>query len=65
MDMIKISYYNYENAGQEKHQNIDDFNLVGGTTKISIVKKLSKEFLLGKEPNKGVNPNEAVGLGVV
>ncbi|MBK8271168.1 MAG: molecular chaperone DnaK [Planctomycetes bacterium] len=36
--------------------------LVGGSTRIPAVQRLCKE-IFGKEPNKSVNPDEAVGIG--
>jgi molecular chaperone DnaK len=36
--------------------------LVGGSTRIPAVQKLCKE-IFGKEPNKSINPDEAVGVG--
>src|SRR5215831_5070046 len=36
--------------------------LVGGSTRIPMVQKLVKEYF-GKEPHKGVNPDEVVALG--
>ncbi len=42
--------------------DIDEVILVGGSTRIPAVQKLVKE-LFGKEPNKGVNPDEAVAVG--
>ncbi len=36
--------------------------LVGGSTRIPAVQKLCRE-IFGKEPNKSVNPDEAVGIG--
>jgi molecular chaperone DnaK len=41
---------------------IDEVILVGGSTRIPIVQKLVKEFF-GKEPSKGVNPDEVVAVG--
>ena len=41
---------------------IDEVILVGGSTRIPAVQKLVKD-LFGKEPNKGVNPDEAVAIG--
>jgi molecular chaperone DnaK len=41
---------------------IDEVILVGGSTRIPAVQKLVKE-LFGKEPHKGVNPDEVVALG--
>ena len=37
--------------------------LVGGSTRMPAVVDLVKELLGGKEPNKGVNPDEVVALG--
>ena len=42
--------------------DIDHALLIGGSTKMPMVKKLIKE-LSGKEPEVGVNPDEAVALG--
>merc|ERR1711968_94164 len=37
--------------------------LVGGSTRIPKVQNLLKDFFNGKEPNKGINPDEAVAFG--
>ena len=41
---------------------IDEVILVGGSTRIPMVQKVVKE-LFGKEPSKGVNPDEVVAVG--
>jgi molecular chaperone DnaK len=41
---------------------IDEVILVGGSTRIPMVQKVVKE-LFGKEPSKGVNPDEVVAIG--
>ena len=41
---------------------IDEVILVGGTTRIPAIQKAVKDFF-GKEPSKGVNPDEVVALG--
>jgi molecular chaperone DnaK len=41
---------------------IDEVILVGGQTRMPLVQKKVKEFF-GKEPNKGVNPDEVVAVG--
>jgi molecular chaperone DnaK len=41
---------------------IDEVVLVGGSTRIPRVQQIVKE-LFGKEPHKGVNPDEVVGVG--
>jgi heat shock protein 5 len=37
--------------------------LVGGSTRIPKVQELLKDFFNGKEPNRGINPDEAVAYG--
>lgn len=44
-------------------RDIDEIVLVGGSTRIPKVQQLIKDFFDGKEPNKGVNPDEAVAFG--
>lgn len=51
-----------DDAGMKKSQ-IDEIVLVGGSTRIPKVQALLKEYFDGKEPNKGVNPDEAVAFG--
>ncbi|HAA34183.1 MAG TPA: molecular chaperone DnaK [Firmicutes bacterium] len=48
-------------AGLEA-KSIDKVILVGGSTRVPLVQKVLKD-LLGKEPHKGVNPDEVVALG--
>ncbi|CAL4976021.1 unnamed protein product [Urochloa decumbens] len=43
--------------------DIDEIVLVGGSTRIPKVQQLLKDYFNGKEPNKGVNPDEAVAYG--
>jgi molecular chaperone DnaK len=42
---------------------IDHIVLVGGSTRMPAVSELVKELAGGKEPNKGVNPDEVVAVG--
>ncbi|MEV6526259.1 molecular chaperone DnaK [Longispora sp. NPDC051575] len=42
---------------------IDHIILVGGSTRMPAVTELVKELTGGKEPNKGVNPDEVVAVG--
>ena len=44
-------------------KDIDEIVLVGGSTRIPKIQKLVKEYFKGKEPNRGVNPDEAVAYG--
>ncbi len=50
-----------KNAGL-KVTDIDEIILVGGTTRIPAIQDAVKKFF-GKEPSKGVNPDEVVALG--
>ena len=43
--------------------DIDHVVLVGGSTRMPAVADLVKELTGGKEPNKGVNPDEVVAVG--
>merc|ERR1712079_164542 len=44
-------------------KEIDEIVLVGGSTRIPKIQSLVKEFFNGKEPSKGINPDEAVAYG--
>jgi molecular chaperone DnaK len=46
----------------KKISEIAEVVLVGGSTRIPMVQKVVKEFF-GREPHKGVNPDEVVALG--
>ncbi|MCB0795594.1 MAG: molecular chaperone DnaK [Flavobacteriales bacterium] len=50
-----------ENAGL-KTSDIDEVILVGGSTRIPAIQEAVKQFF-GKEPSKGVNPDEVVAIG--
>ena len=43
--------------------DIDHVVLVGGSTRMPIVAEVVRELTGGKEPNKGVNPDEVVAVG--
>jgi len=43
-------------------QDIDEIILVGGMTRVPMVQKFIKD-IFGKDPNKSVNPDEAVAIG--
>jgi heat shock protein 5 len=49
--------------GKMEPKDVNDVVLVGGSTRIPKVQQLLKEFFSGKEPNKGINPDEAVAYG--
>ena len=50
-----------KDAGLQASQ-IDQVLLVGGSTRVPLVQEKVKE-ITGKEPNKGINPDECVALG--
>ncbi|KAJ3194078.1 70-kilodalton heat shock protein [Irineochytrium annulatum] len=43
--------------------SVNEIVLVGGSTRIPKVQKLVSDFFNGKEPNKSINPDEAVAYG--
>nr|8D1P_A Chain A, Chaperone DnaK [Plasmodium falciparum Palo Alto/Uganda]8D1Q_A Chain A, Chaperone DnaK [Plasmodium falciparum Palo Alto/Uganda]8D1S_A Chain A, Chaperone DnaK [Plasmodium falciparum Palo Alto/Uganda]8D1W_A Chain A, Chaperone DnaK [Plasmodium falciparum Palo Alto/Uganda]8D1Y_A Chain A, Chaperone DnaK [Plasmodium falciparum Palo Alto/Uganda]8D20_A Chain A, Chaperone DnaK [Plasmodium falciparum Palo Alto/Uganda]8D22_A Chain A, Chaperone DnaK [Plasmodium falciparum Palo Alto/Uganda]8D2 len=51
-----------DDAKYEKSK-IDEIVLVGGSTRIPKIQQIIKEFFNGKEPNRGINPDEAVAYG--
>ena len=52
-----------KDAGIRPHQ-IDEVLLVGGMTRMPKVQRMV-EKIFGKNPNKGVNPDEAVAIGAI
>ena len=46
-----------------KKSEIHEIVLVGGSTRIPKVQQLISDYFGGKQPNKGVNPDEAVAYG--
>ncbi|XP_039899170.1 endoplasmic reticulum chaperone BiP-like [Simochromis diagramma] len=46
-----------------KKSDIHEIVLVGGSTRIPKIQQLVKEFFNGKEPSRGINPDEAVAYG--
>ncbi len=44
-------------------QQIDEVVLVGGSTRMPVIQQLVKNLTGGKEPHKGVNPDEVVAVG--
>ncbi len=63
LDRTKQPFHNViKDAGISVSQ-IDHVILVGGATRMPAVTELVKELTGGKEPNKGVNPDEVVAVG--
>ncbi|KAH3756636.1 heat-shock protein 70 [Pelomyxa schiedti] len=46
-----------------RKDQIDEVVLVGGSSRIPKVQQLLKDFFNGKEPNRGINPDEAIAYG--
>merc|ERR1711865_745764 len=51
-----------DDADLEKSE-VDEIVLVGGSTRIPKVQSLISEYFGGKEPSKGINPDEAIAYG--
>jgi heat shock protein 1/8 len=49
-------------SGMSK-SDVHDVVLVGGSTRIPKIQQMIKDFFNGKEPNKSINPDEAVAFG--
>jgi len=49
--------------GDLKKNEVDELVLVGGSTRIPKVQQLLKDYFNGKEPSRGINPDEAVAYG--
>jgi molecular chaperone DnaK len=63
LDRTKAPFQSVLKDGGVAISNIDHVVLVGGSTRMPAVTDLVKELLGGKEPNKGVNPDEVVAIG--
>merc|ERR1719386_230442 len=51
-----------KDSGLDK-KSIHDIVMVGGSTRIPKVQQMIQEFFNGKEPNRSINPDEAVAYG--
>lgn len=63
LDRTKKPFQQVLKDGGVAVSNIDHVVLVGGSTRMPAVTEVVKELLGGKEPNKGVNPDEVVAVG--
>ncbi|XP_040940943.1 heat shock 70 kDa protein BIP1 isoform X2 [Gossypium hirsutum] len=66
MDLFKKTLGPVKKALEDANLKTSDINeivLVGGSTRIPKVQQLLKDLFDGKEPNKGINPDEAVAYG--
>ncbi|WP_462186386.1 molecular chaperone DnaK [Frankia sp. CcWB2] len=65
-DLIDRCRHPFQQAVKDagiKVSDIDHVVLVGGSTRMPAVVELVRELTGGKEPNKGVNPDEVVAVG--
>ena len=66
MDLFKKCIPPLENVLKDSKMSksqIHDVVLVGGSTRIPKIQQMVQEFFNGKEPNKSINPDEAVAYG--
>jgi molecular chaperone DnaK len=63
LDRCKAPFKQVIKDAGVKLSNIQHVVLVGGSTRMPAVVDLVKELTGGKEPNKGVNPDEVVAVG--
>ncbi|HET7397420.1 MAG TPA: molecular chaperone DnaK [Intrasporangium sp.] len=63
LDRTKAPFHKVIEDAGIKLSEIDHVVLVGGSTRMPAVTNLVKELTGGKEPNKGVNPDEVVAIG--
>ena len=62
LERTKVPFHNVIKDAGVKVSDIDHVILVGGSTRMPAVTEVVRE-LTGKEPNKGVNPDEVVAIG--
>ena len=62
LERTKIPFHNVIKDAGVKVSDIDHVVLVGGSTRMPAVTEVVRE-LTGKDPNKGVNPDEVVAVG--
>jgi molecular chaperone DnaK len=63
LDRTKAPFQSVLKDGGVDVSKIDHVVLVGGSTRMPAVSELVTQLLGGKEPNKGVNPDEVVAVG--
>jgi molecular chaperone DnaK len=63
LDRTKKPFHDVIKEAGIQLSEIDHIVLVGGSTRMPAVYDLVKELAGGKEPNKGVNPDEVVAVG--
>ncbi|WP_037601367.1 molecular chaperone DnaK [Streptacidiphilus rugosus] len=63
LDRCKNPFHNVIKDAGIQLSEIDHVVMVGGSTRMPAVAELVRELTGGKEPNKGVNPDEVVAIG--
>ena len=63
LERTKVPFQNVIKDADIKLSEIDHVVMVGGSTRMPAVTEVVKELTGGKEPNKGVNPDEVVAVG--
>ena len=64
-DLVESTRIPVENALKDAKVSVDDIHrvlLVGGSTRVPCVQEMVKK-ITGKEPDKGINPDECVAVG--
>ncbi|CAF4468096.1 unnamed protein product [Rotaria socialis] len=64
MDLFRSTLKPVQNVLQDaglKNADIDEIILVGGSTKIPMIRKIIREYFNGKAPSHNINPDEVVG----
>ncbi|WP_136314376.1 molecular chaperone DnaK [Actinomyces procaprae] len=63
LERTKVPFHNVIKDAGVSLSEIDHVVLVGGSTRMPAVTDVVRELTGGKEPNKGVNPDEVVAVG--
>ncbi|WP_127842929.1 molecular chaperone DnaK [Actinomyces wuliandei] len=63
IERTKVPFHNVIKDAGVSLSEIDHVVLVGGSTRMPAVTEVVRELTGGKEPNKGVNPDEVVAVG--
>ncbi|GAA4951918.1 molecular chaperone DnaK [Yinghuangia aomiensis] len=63
LDRVKVPFHNVIKDAGIQLSEIHHVVLVGGSTRMPAVADIVRELTGGKDPNKGVNPDEVVAIG--
>ncbi|MGV0398277.1 molecular chaperone DnaK [Corynebacterium suicordis] len=63
LERTKVPFEKVLKDAEVDVKDIDHVVLVGGSTRMAAVSEMVKDLTGGKEPNKGVNPDEVVAVG--